>query len=248
MGLSRRRFLSDVGMLTLGVALGTFGRRSEAGAEVPKLPWPYEKLDPDAVARRAYEGYYEGRCSYGAFEAIVGELRDEVGYPYTLIPTGMMAYGRGGVAGWGDLCGALNGACAAVNLVVEDFTSIIDELMAWYVREAILTYRPPNPRVEVEVTSVSGSTLCHVSVARWCKASGFEVDSPQRQERCARLTGQVAAEAVRLLNDYHEGRFGSGSVLPASASECGRCHIEGGAVGNVKGKMDCFLCHRRHEM
>ncbi|RKY61795.1 MAG: hypothetical protein DRP99_06245 [Candidatus Latescibacterota bacterium] len=55
----------------------------------------------------------------------------------------MMACGRGGVAGWGDLCGALNGACAAVNLVVEDFTSIIDELMAWYVREAIPTATEP---------------------------------------------------------------------------------------------------------
>jgi len=91
--------------------------------------------------------------------------------------------------------------------VVEDFTEIIDELMAWYVREAIPTYRPPNPRVEVEATSVSGSTLCHVSVARWCKASGFEVDSPQRRERCARLTGQVAAEAVRRPVP-HRGRGG----------------------------------------
>ena len=47
--------------------------------KIPEVPWTYKKLDPIAVAERAYPGYYKGGCSYGVFEGIIGELKKEVG-------------------------------------------------------------------------------------------------------------------------------------------------------------------------
>jgi len=85
--------------------------------KIPEVPWTYKKLDPVAVAERAYPGYFKGGCGYGAFEGIIGELRKEVGYPYILIPTEMFIFGEGGVAGISSLCGALNGSAAAMFLV-----------------------------------------------------------------------------------------------------------------------------------
>ena len=57
---------------------------AKAAENTPAWPWPYVQLDPQEVAQRAYDGYYQGACMYGAFNAIVGALRDKVGYPYTL--------------------------------------------------------------------------------------------------------------------------------------------------------------------
>jgi len=53
--------------------------------KIPEAPWPYRKLDPIAVAERAYPGYYKGGCAYGAFEGIIGELKKVVGYLVALI-------------------------------------------------------------------------------------------------------------------------------------------------------------------
>ena len=104
------------------------------------LPWPYKNPNPEAAAETGYYGYYAGACCFGAFESIIGELRKEVGHPYTMIPTTMMVFGEGGVAGVGTLCGALNGAAAAIFLVTggmdkklrEPAFAITRELYTWY--------------------------------------------------------------------------------------------------------------------
>ena len=57
------------------------------------------------------------------------------------------------------------------------------------------------------VTSVSDSPLCHASNAKWISRSGFGLASAERKERCARLTADVAAKAVELLNAYKAGKF-----------------------------------------
>ena len=46
---------------------------SKESEKIPEVPWTYKKLDPIAVAERAYPGYYKGGCSYGAFEGIIIE-------------------------------------------------------------------------------------------------------------------------------------------------------------------------------
>ena len=40
----------------------------------------------------AYNAYYESGCAYGAFEGIIGELRETKGPPFDLVPTKMMTY------------------------------------------------------------------------------------------------------------------------------------------------------------
>lgn len=78
--------------------------------------WTFRKIDPETAARMGYEGYYEGRCCYGAFMGIVGQMAKEYGEPYRSFPFKMMEFGTTGVAGYGSLCGALNGAAAAIGL------------------------------------------------------------------------------------------------------------------------------------
>ena len=57
------------------------------------------------------------------------------------------------------------------------------------------------------VQTTSGSVLCHTSNALWVKAAGFKNSSTERKERCARLTGDTAAYAAKILNDELAGSF-----------------------------------------
>jgi len=252
--LSRRKLFADAGKVVAGFALGgLLGSRSAfqgKAEEAPEWPWPYVQLDLERVAARGYEGYYEHHCAYGAFEAIIGELREKIGYPFTLIPTELMAYGAGGVAGWASLCGGLNGACAAINLVAKDYKPLVHELTGWYTQAPMPLYKPSNPRVEIpEITTVAGTTLCHTSVTHWCKVTGFASGSKERSERCARLTAQVAAKAAELLNKYHAGEFTPEFTLPAEVEGCRTCHHKGKNYEQgqfTRGKENCLLCHEPH--
>ena len=261
-GVSRRIFVADgaraAGVATLGVGMlglvvgcqssnvvSTPEPKSAAQA-VQEWPWPYVQLDPQAVAQKAYESYYDGGCMYGTFNAIVGALSGKVGYPYTVIPTQMAKYGEGGAVGWATLCGALNGAAAAMNLVSKDFRDVVNELIGWYTKTSFTSFKPASPKVNIQATSVSGSPLCHVSVTEWCKAAGAKAESPERAERCARLTADVSAQAVELLNKYVAGDFKATFALSTSVGECGACHLKGGTLENARGKMDCVECHEPH--
>jgi len=164
----RRKFLASAGMTAAGLAVGaaTFGLAGCVGAKdaqatsAPELPWTYVELDPVAVAKRGYDAYYEAACCYGAFKAVVGQLAEVVGFPYNMVPPDMFRYGEGGVVGWSSICGALNGACAAINLVAgkEDYSKLVNELVGWYTTHAFPVYKPANPKVDLDlVTSVSRS-------------------------------------------------------------------------------------------
>jgi hypothetical protein len=235
----------------------------EVPQEVPEWPWPYVKLDPEMIRKKGHLGYYKAHCCYGAFWAIIDSLREEIGFPYTQIPAEMMIYGAGGVAGWGTLCGALNGAFAAINLVTDEKTckKIVHELMGWYTETPLPTEISNQYAVEhaflVEeyksdealAQSVAGSPLCHVSVTKWCQASGYASGSPERSERCGRLTGDVAARAVELLNQYIDNAFEPTFELPAGTTACRACHFKGKDYDQgqfTRGKMDCLQCHEPH--
>lgn len=216
------------------------------GLTIPELPWPYVKLDPVTVAERSYDAYYKGGCMYGAYESIVGELRDKAGFPYIVLPTKMMAYGKAGVAGWGTLCGALNGATAAIYLVADPKIGdqMIDELYTWYGQTALPNYEPKNPKFAIS-TSVSASPLCHASVTRWCEATGFKALSPERAERCAWLTAAVAKYTVAMINNNVDGAFAISHPIPADVKGCLVCHGKGGTVENVHASkgVSCTQCH-----
>ena len=265
---SRRSFLIGGAKLVAGAAIGAGALGTVAGCqgssappaasastaktatkqlEAVQWPWPYVELDPKVVAEKGHESYYVAGCAYGTFNAIISALREKVGEPFTHMPTEMLRFGEGGGVGWATLCGALNGSAAAINLVSKDYAKIVNELIGWYTTTAFPTFKPSKPKVEISVTSVSGSPLCHVSVTEWCNASGFKAESPERSERCARLAGQVAAHAVELLNQEASGKFKASFTPAASVNTCAPCHLKGGTIENARGKMDCVQCHTPHQ-
>jgi len=253
---TRREALRMIGLASGTTLIGALvGKRElvaadKKGNDASELSWSYTKLDPIACAERAYPGYYKGGCCYGVFEGIIGELRKQVGFPYTMMPTELFTYGEGGVAGTASLCGTLNGASAAVFLIAggvekekkEKAFEIIRELYNWYEQEALPNYRPMKPKYEIK-TSISKSPLCHASISRWCKATGFKSFSNERSERCGWLTASTAKYAVELLNKHSEMAFEAAHHLSSEVKTCRSCHDKGGIVENTRTMMDCGGCH-----
>ncbi len=205
------------------------------------LPWPYTKLEPDRVAARAFEGYEKNRCMYGTFEAIVGLAAERLGGKYTSFPFELMSYGAEGIGGWGTVCGGLNGAAAAFQMLSSDPGPLVDALFTWHEQQPLPNVQLASAKYSLTQT-VAGSPLCHVSIARWCASTGKQADSPERIERCGALVSSIARRATELLNAQAGGR--PLPVMPASsAAECGTCHIEPGSVTNARTKMDCNSCH-----
>lgn len=260
---NRRQFLKGIGGATLGALTvtgigGALWSCSAPETTAPQpatppggaslaFPWPYQKLDPVNVAERAYTAYYNGGCMYGAFEGIVGELREQAGPPFDKFPAAMMKYGAAGVIGWGTLCGDLNGVAAAIYLVRDagKGNPIINEVYGWYGAEPLPDYQPKNPKFTGIITTVSDSPLCHVSVTRWSNQSGFKTASPERAERCAWLTASVAKHTVELLNSQLADSFRLVHAVPAPVTGCLSCHAKGGAVENIHitSQTSCTGCH-----
>lgn len=220
---SRRAALKALGGLTAGAAVTglawalpakAYAEQNGRGAQ---HPWPYARLDVEQVRKLGHKGYYLGNCSSGAFYAIMLPLQEAVGSPYTEIPImppgNMMHFGGGGI-GAGMCCGALLGAFAAVNLVTDSGSArtIVAALLEWYKtapfpsdisneygrERKFLLDRVSSD--EVIVQTVAHSAFCEDSVINWIIESGYTHGDDQRKERCARLTGDVAAKAVELLN------------------------------------------------
>lgn len=85
-------------------------------------------------------------------------------------------------------------------------------------------------------------------MTKWCRESGFDIGSPEQEERCARVAGDVAAKAVTLLNPDEDGLFKAEYVMPASTAECLECHGPEKEVACADHKMLCVQCHRQpHE-
>lgn len=247
----RRSFARIVGSVAGVAALGGAGvagaavlRRQdeEEARKLRTVPWPYPKLEPDAVAARAFDGYGRGSCMYGAFEALAASAAEKLGAPYTAFPFALMEYGAGGIGGWGTVCGALNGAAAAMKLLSARPQELVDALFVYYQREPLpdLVLRAAKFQ---HVPSVSGSPLCHVSVSRWCESSGKRSYTPEREERCGVVTACVARRAAELLNAQALGK--PLPVVPANAEtgRCVSCHEMGGTREDTRSKMDCQGCH-----
>jgi hypothetical protein len=243
-------------------ANGQDGTDSGGGTDTAAAKWPlaYAKLDVEHVRKLGHQQFYEGDCCYGAFSGIIQALAEQVGEPFTSFPRDMMRYGKGGVYGYGSLCGALNGASAAIQLVTDEQTAakVVTELLNWYAitplpTDAANAYAAGHEYLveklktdEALAQNAAGDVLCHVSVGRWCELSGYGSGSDQRKERCARLTGDVAAKAVELLNSVQDATFTPVLTSPGERTGCMSCHKQGSdpASGQfTQGKMDCAACH-----
>lgn len=258
---SRRQVLAALG-LSAGTTLlsGCVGSLESVGqAEQNPAPaspharphWTYVPLDPADVARRAYALYPEGSCMYAVFGAIITALADRVGEPFASFPIGMMRYGHSGVGGWGSLCGTANAAAAALGLFFPEEKDkkfrdgLIEELYGWYEHTQLPHYRPANADPTKEFAhSVAGSVLCHISVHRWCEASGSDAYCPERKERCRRLAADVAARTVEVLNRVtpaRAARTAQHALLP-DTKKCLSCHDQR-ELADVAARMDCRTCH-----
>ena len=259
MELSRRNLMKNAGWLTVGTTFGglsasmaqsAIGAAPETRIDLPDLPWPYAKLDPVAAADAAYAGYYKGACCYGVVEGVLQQLRKEIGFPYTMIPAALFVVGQGGVADTANLCGAQNGASSVIFLVTGGLENkkrdvaypIIQEVFNWYEQTALPDYRPKTPKFDIR-KSVAGSQLCHVSVTKWCKATGFKAFSKERSERCAQLTASVAKYTVETLNKHADGAFRMAHPLASATQTCRSCHDKGSTLENTRGMIECGGCH-----
>lgn len=261
--ITRKDFFRKSAIYTTGVgvaAVGTgflFPEEARAEGVVEEWPAPYDTLDVEAVRIKAHDDFCtEGKgCSYAAFNAIITKLREQLPSTFPVFPSEVMYYGHGGVAGWGTICGAINGAAAAISLVCDKDASdmLINELCGWYTQEELPTDISNNYAVEnayaatksdeVLTQNACGSVLCHVSVSKWCDASGVAVGDAKRKERCARVSGDCAAKAAELLNTYYSSSFTAEYVPPASIAACMACHGSEGTKKNVASKSECGQCH-----
>jgi hypothetical protein len=244
---NRRELIKIVGVAGAGAATGLVARADQAAPSAKpasvmhNLPWPYQPLDPDVVAQRAFEGYKKAYCMYGPFEGIVASMAERLGTPYQDFPFTMFKYGAGGINGWATVCGALNGTAAAFQMLSARPEPLIDALFVWYEVEALPDFHPIGAKFP-EIRSVSGTPLCHTSISKWCAASGKRSYSPERAERCGAIAASVARKAVLLLNEQAAGKP-AGISLPAATQNCMSCHEKGGAVENTRTKMNCGGCH-----
>ncbi len=258
--ISRKSFLKNGAVFLTGCAVGQSpnGSSLHGRTSLQRPPWPYKPLDAEAVRKGAHDAYYEQGCGYAGFAGILRELQATVGDPFTNLPLEMMSFASGGLKGWGTVCGALNGVCAVISLVCEAKKTgqIIDELMLWYTQSLLPTdagnvvaaqhgYKV-DKGIPALAQTVSGSPLCHVSATKWCAKAGHSIESPERLERCARLSGDVAFFAVKALNESVTGRMQFTRSLAAPTFDCLKCHSPSGQTGDVAAKMDCGQCHQPH--
>lgn len=177
-------------------------------------------------------------------------------------PPLLMQYGVGGVSNYGSLCGAPNGSASAITLVAPFHAAekIIPRLMRYYEIEAFPTDKSNEYAVKKEFyppkyksgkslpQSASHSVLCHVSVGKWCEKTGYASGSAERSERCGRVTGDVAAMAVTLLNAYYKGNLETAFPMKLSqeTAGCMTCHTKGEKYETghfTRGSMECGSCH-----
>ncbi len=244
--VSRRNLFKGAGKFAIGAAgiaalSGnlSFLRPAEAkGGPTEKWPWPYVKLDPEKTAELAYNEWYRIYCGGAVVSSVFGQLREKVGEPYKSFPIDAFIFLEGGIAGWGTICGTNAGANIVTNLIIgprtsgsEDGMMMGSEMMQWYSDTAMPTFTPKDPKVKAEIPkTTANSPLCHVSVGKWMAAANKDLGSPERKDRCARLTASMAFHVVELLNDWKDGKYKTRGSMPAKTyaiqaqHNCNECH------------------------
>lgn len=222
--------------------------RSEGGATDDAAEpgfWNYTTVAPDAAAACAYRHYAGHGCMYAVFRGLVetwGAARSASSVPF---PFAMMDYGHGGSGGYGSLCGALNGAAAAISLFepaprLRDV--LIVDLYKWYESAALPHFQPASGAALP--TSVAGSVLCHASISRWCGASKEDPYSASRGERCRRLSADVTARTAEQLNRHLREPRRETAIPTDAAGDCLQCHApKGRPEVTVRTLMSCTACH-----
>jgi len=260
--LSRRTFLAGAGAV-LGLALVPAVLNKPEVAEAAALkdfPWSYTPLDAEKVARRAYEVYFASGCHEATWwpivEALAASDLPDAATTWGTLPKNIMKYGGGGVAGWGTLCGTLNGSCGVIAAVGAP-GKLSDEAMQYYAETPLPTngvdrsirkgdWTPAGtnvptagPLVNVP-TSTAHSQLCHASLSQWTMTTGSADGTREQKDRCGKACYDMVFKTVTMLNEWKaNGTLPAGTLDPTFASCVTACHTSPIA----KGKMACDSCH-----
>ena len=250
MDQSRRKFICQslcaVAAGAAATVMPVIAGAENTANEVPAYPYPYKELDPAVAEKVAYEGYFENGCCYGVAKGLLAELREKVGYPYTVIPAEMFANGKEGYT-CGTLCGALGGAVGIIGLCCgpDDSRELVKKLFAWYTSTDLPIYQPEEA---APVQTIAPSVNCSDSITTFMTAANVERKDPIRKRRCGGLSGDVARKTVELLNVFFgyaeeapveeaavelgenqylgEGKgFGEEPVVVRVTMEIGRAHV-----------------------
>lgn len=249
--LNRRKLIQSLVLTSSAYAIGSLAAETKSTQQGKPTSnsssRPYTALDPERTAELAYQFHdQKSSCMYGVFASIVTQLAGKVGEPYKSFPCEMMVYGEGGVAGWGALCGTLNGGAAAISLLVQNEVerkALIDELFGWYQNTKLPVFTPEKPFFQADLPAVKpDSVLCHPSVSTWIKQSKVSFYSKERKERCTRLSADTARRTVELLNASFAGTSATPLNLGEKTSGCLSCHGKGGVKADVLTK-SCTGCH-----
>ena len=248
--MSRRSLLVNAGKCAVGaagitvLASAVSGLVSEAhavGGKAEKWPWPYVKLDPEKTAEIAYNEWYRVFCGAAVISSVFGQLRDKVGEPYKSFPIDSFVFLEGGMAGWGTVCGSNAGANVVSNVIIgpriagpdcEHGHSVGSDMMQWYSETPLPVFTPKEPKQKTKIVQTTSlSPLCHISVGKWMKETGYALSSPERKDRCARVSASVAYKLVQDLNAWKDGKYTSKSDW-APGRDLG-----------ITAQMNCTECH-----
>lgn len=242
-GMSRRQVLIGTGALAAGTAVahvtGLLRTAAAKDGKNEKWPWPYEKLDPQKTAEIAYNEWYRVFCGAAVINSVFSQLAEKIGEPYSSFPNDAFVFLEGGQVGWGTICGSPAGANIVANCIIgpriagaHEGHQIAMDNMQYYSETALPSFKPANPKITTEIkTTVSDSPLCHVSVGKWMKETGFALGSPERKDRCARVAASSAYHLVEMLNAWKDGTYAVKSTY-APAKEHG-----------ITGQFNCDECH-----
>ena len=202
---SRRDFLKNAGKLAVAASVASVLPMSAMAEDAVEHPYTYAKIDPEVAADRAYARFSElGGCCVGVVAGIVDCLAEAVGAPYTNFPVKMF---QNGAAGYGQnsLCGCLGGAAAAIGLVcpAADSKAVLKEVMTWYKTSELPTYDRGSAPAIAKV--VPGSVNCADSLMQFFTAApevNYDMSHPDRINRCACLTADVARKTAEALNAH----------------------------------------------
>jgi hypothetical protein len=225
--------------VAVGLAVASAGGLSVvsgANAYDYKSDYKYAKLDLDKVGQTAYENYFKHWCTSTVVSGLVLPLREKVGGNWNKFPIDAYRWAHGGLAGWGALCGTMPGAGVVIGLVTGDTDTaeaMVNDLAFYYSNTELPTFKPAKPiKAVIQKSTTSDTPVCHISVGKWMKAENKAFLTKEREERCARLSANVAMYAAGMLNDWADGKYKPkhkvlGNVLNngiTSQNNCTECH------------------------
>ena len=185
--------------------------------------------------------------------ALIGLMGEKYGAPYNTFPFSALEFAKSSTADSGGTCGVLMAGAMVFSLFWPRKIAIPlqAELFRWYESTALPIYKPAKGAAKIDgdiAPSASNSILCHISVARWCNKSGFTANSPERSERCGRLTADTAVKVAELMHAQMDGTFKPALKASDLQKSCRAEGCHGGSTdkwarGNLKGTMDCEPCH-----